>query len=158
MEKQIKHLPDLEATHALGCQFARAIQQILPGDHPWVIYLHGELGAGKTAFARSLISQLGYSGHVKSPTYTLVESYELPKFVVHHFDLYRIFDPRELEFIGIHDYFQANTLCLIEWAERAENNLPLPDLILNLSWEGEGRVVEILGKSTLGKSFLESMA
>ncbi len=112
---------------------------------PCVIFLHGELGSGKTTWARGFLRALGYQGAVKSPSYTLVELYQLPHCQVCHVDLYRINDPMELELIGLREYLDPRTLCLIEWPERAEAVLPAPDLSVRLSHHGAQRKASVHG-------------
>lgn len=98
---------------------------------PLVIYLSGELGAGKTTFTRGFLRGLGYNGAVKSPTYTLVESYQFPNMEIFHFDFYRIHDAEELELIGIREYFHNNAICIIEWPEQARGRIAPADIIVN---------------------------
>ncbi|MDX2429061.1 MAG: tRNA (adenosine(37)-N6)-threonylcarbamoyltransferase complex ATPase subunit type 1 TsaE [Xanthomonadales bacterium] len=106
---------------------------------PLVIWLEGDLGAGKTTFARGLIHALGYAGRVKSPTYGLLEHYQLDSLQVLHMDLYRISDPGELEFLGIEDLLDDQTVLLIEWPDKGGSWLPEADFIFRFSYAGEGR-------------------
>ena len=115
-----------------------------------VVYLDGNLGMGKTTLVRGMLRGLGYSGPVKSPTYTIVEPYELAGIEAFHFDLYRISDAEELEYMGIRDYFKEGALCLIEWAEMGEGVLPKPDLIVHLNLVRHGRSISIEPKTDYG--------
>lgn len=121
------------------------------------IHLLGQLGAGKTAFARGFIQGLGYSGRVKSPTYTLVESYQVAGLTIHHFDLYRLSDPEELEFIGIRDYTGANVVNLIEWPGNGAGVVARADLEIRIDIQGDGRNLRITGQTELGTSLIQQL-
>lgn len=128
-------LPDEVATQEFGGLLAEEL--LFPG----VVYLYGQLGAGKTTLTRAILRQLGYAGAVKSPTYTLVEEYQLGTKKLLHFDLYRLADPEELEFIGVRDYFESDALFMLEWPQRGVGFIPDPDLEIELQLAGEGRKV-----------------
>ncbi len=133
----IIELNDSDETEALGA----ALWKILP--KKCLVYLYGDLGAGKTALMRGLLRQAGHGGAVKSPTYSLVEEYHLPEHRVFHFDLYRLKDPEELEWFGINDYLSQEALCCIEWPQMGEGHLPPADIELKLSHQGHRRIIEI---------------
>lgn len=142
-------LADESATVDLG----GAIAHLLP--RPVVIYLEGDLGAGKTTFSRGLLQGLGHKGAVKSPTYTLVEPYALASGPVFHFDLYRLSDPTELDFLGLADYLEAQAIVLIEWPSRGQGRLPEADMIIGLADDGDsGRIATLTALSPPAISLL----
>lgn len=125
---------------------------------PLIIYLQGDLGAGKTTFARGFINELGYSGKVKSPTFTLVETYDLEQARLYHFDLYRLKDPLELEYIGLRDLIgESDVMCLIEWPEKGGSELSAADLVVSLEYQGESRGVYYQANSTKGQTIIDKL-
>ena len=116
-----------------------------------VIHLSGGLGAGKTTLCRGILRAMGYSGAVKSPTFTLVEPYQVSGSEVYHFDLYRLTDPGELEYIGIDEYFGKNKLCLVEWPEKAFGYLPQHDVDITIDVLGEKRIIGVRSNSQSGE-------
>ncbi|MBE0483594.1 MAG: tRNA (adenosine(37)-N6)-threonylcarbamoyltransferase complex ATPase subunit type 1 TsaE [Bacterioplanes sp.] len=131
--------------------FAAACAPVLQGGG--VVFLQGTLGAGKTTWCRGLIQAMGHKGAVKSPTYTLVEDYWLASGHVYHFDLYRLADAEELEFMGIRDYLNESSLCLIEWAEKGLGVLPDADLVLSIADLGESRRISWQAQSPRGEQW-----
>lgn len=130
-----RFVPDENASAELATEFARVLAP------PCVIYLHGDLGAGKTLFTRAYIHALGFEGYVKSPSYGLLETYEVAGQTVLHLDLYRIEDPEELEFLAIRDLYGENTVLMVEWPDRGEHFLPLPDVVLEFGETDESRFI-----------------
>ena len=124
-----------------------------------IVFMHGNLGMGKTTLSRGILRALGHTAGVKSPTYTLVEPYELESGVrVYHFDLYRLADPEELEYLGVRDYFDGETLCLVEWPEKGQGFLPLPDLDLRIEPDLPGRFLTITANTLRGHQVLASLS
>ncbi|MES9869575.1 MAG: tRNA (adenosine(37)-N6)-threonylcarbamoyltransferase complex ATPase subunit type 1 TsaE [Sedimenticola sp.] len=116
-----------------------------------IIYLEGNLGAGKTTLVRGFLRALGYQGAVKSPTYTLLEPYHLETGDCYHFDLYRLADPEELEYIGIRDLLEERAVLLIEWPEKGVGGLPAADLWVHIHYEGQGRRLELVPETGVGE-------
>lgn len=141
-------LPDAAATEALGARLAAT----LPARA--VVYLEGDLGAGKSTLARALLRALGVAGRIRSPTYTLVERYPVPGGEAAHLDLYRLGDAAELDFLALDELADAARLWLVEWPERGAGHLPPADLVLGLRLEGEGRQARLEPRSALGRQWL----
>ena len=147
------------ANEAATCRLA---EQLLPADPNRLcgltFALSGELGAGKTSFCRAFLRGLGHSGPVKSPTFTLVEPYQVFGLNIFHFDLYRLNSAEELEYMGMDDYFSDTSLCLIEWPERGAGLLPTADLSLHFLHEGEGRRLRLVAGTVSGQAIMREAA
>jgi tRNA threonylcarbamoyladenosine biosynthesis protein TsaE len=145
-------LPDEAATLALGANLA----PVLAGGV--TIWLQGDLGAGKTTLVRGLLRGMGYEGKVKSPTYTLVESYVISGLYLYHFDLYRFADPEEWDAAGFRDYFNSQSVCLVEWPDKAGALLPSPDIEINLAQSGGGRSATLHAGTEAGHRCLRHLS
>lgn len=135
----------------LGAQMAAQIKNLT------LVTLHGPLGAGKTTLVRGLLRGLGHSGAVKSPTFTLVEPYSFAGVDLYHFDLYRLIDPQELAFLGLRDYLDGKGVCVVEWADRAQGVLPLPDVDIMITPIETGRMVQITTLTREAESWLQAL-
>ena len=145
------HLKDEQDTTALGSKIAAIL-------HPGLtLHLVGELGAGKTSLARSILKALGYAGKVKSPTYALVELYTISRLNLYHFDLYRFSSPSEWIESGFREYFNPESICLVEWPEKGGAYIPKPDIRISLDIEGKGRHVRIDATSEAGGQCLKRL-
>jgi tRNA threonylcarbamoyladenosine biosynthesis protein TsaE len=151
MELKTVKVQDERAMEQLGGQLFQAL------DAGMVILLSGELGAGKTTLVRGFLRAMSYTGNVKSPTYTLVEPYEIQGKQVYHFDFYRLNSSQELEYMGIRDYFNANAFCLIEWPQKAQDVIASGDLAIDIEMENPGRKVTIRALSLSGINALQRL-
>lgn len=145
-------LKDEAATLTFASQLADALPEA-----GLTIHLHGDLGAGKTTLVRGLLQSLGHQGNVKSPTYTLVEHYQIADKTVFHFDLYRLADPEELLYLGIEDYLGQPALLLIEWPEQGGDLLPKPDLTVHLRYQPEGRDLTLEAQTAAGQKICDKL-
>jgi tRNA threonylcarbamoyladenosine biosynthesis protein TsaE len=145
-----RFVADEAETVALGAELARLLE---PG---FVVYLNGELGAGKTTLVRGVLRALGFTGRVKSPTFTLVEVYKFSKLYCYHFDFYRFDNPAELDDAGFREYFRADSVCFIEWPEKV-TGLPSADLRININVSAAGRTVEIGSDTETGRRCMEQL-
>jgi tRNA threonylcarbamoyladenosine biosynthesis protein TsaE len=165
-------LPDENATNDLARSVATLVLQTMPDapkpaaslavahDGPTngvAIYLQGNLGAGKTAFARAFLQQCGVKGRIKSPSYALLESYKVSSLYFYHIDFYRFNDPREWEDAGFRDLFRPNAVVLIEWPEKAAGQLPSPDLHISLQYKDEGRTAGLRAETERGQQWLKTL-
>jgi len=147
----VKAVGNEQAVADLAAAFAACVQV------PAVIYLRGDLGAGKTTFARAYIHALGFTGYVKSPSYGLLETYAVGGQKVLHLDLYRIEDPEELEYLALRDLFDHESLLLVEWPDRGGYNLPKPDLVLDFGENDETRFISCRVLSDRGRRLSEKV-
>jgi tRNA threonylcarbamoyladenosine biosynthesis protein TsaE len=149
-----RHVFSVDEMEALGADLARNLQSVR------LIHTHGPLGAGKTTLVRGMLRALGFDAAVKSPTFTLVESYELSKLTLFHFDLYRLQDPEELEFLGIRDYLSPRAMpsvCVVEWAEKAADLLPPPDIDVMIQPVNMGRSLRLVAHTEHGEALLSGL-
>lgn len=149
-EYQIEAIGE-HAMVALGMQFGDALDACGQGS---VVFLQGDLGMGKTTFTRGVLRHFGHQGAAKSPTYTLVEPYQFKQQKVHHFDLYRLGHPEELEYLGIRDYFDGSAINLIEWPNQGAGYLPTVDIELTILPQEHGRTLSFVAKTTMGTAVL----
>jgi tRNA threonylcarbamoyladenosine biosynthesis protein TsaE len=170
MEQRQIRTTDAEQTRRLGFTLGEILlaeRTAASHEQPIVIFLHGELGAGKTTFVSGLLRAIGVTGPVRSPTYTLIEPYEMSTLSLYHLDLYRVADTSELELLALKDILLANTVLLVEWAERAESALPRPDLVIWLRYPAaavgdtgygdQDRFIDIDCRSALGAHLISKL-
>jgi tRNA threonylcarbamoyladenosine biosynthesis protein TsaE len=148
----IVNLPTEQASVAIAQQVAAYLKS------PAILTFSGEIGAGKTTFIRAMLRALGVRSNIKSPTFSLVESYQGLYLPIHHFDLYRIHDESELDYIGFRDYFKNNAICCIEWPEQAPHYLAKPDVRFAFTIKGEGREMQVQAFSERGHEILSCLA
>jgi tRNA threonylcarbamoyladenosine biosynthesis protein TsaE len=153
----MQHILQIKTAIAMQ-NLGKKIARICPDG--MVIYLRGELGAGKTTFVRGFLRGLNYLGRVRSPTFTLIEFYDLPvvKKQIYHFDLYRLNDPDELELLGVRDYFSPHSICLVEWPEKGAEKLAPPDLSIAIDFATDGRTVVLLAKNVRGEEIIRQLS
>jgi tRNA threonylcarbamoyladenosine biosynthesis protein TsaE len=147
-----KEIAGEQAQEAFGGRLAAGLRA------PCVIYLSGDLGTGKTTLVRGILRGLGHRGAVRSPTYTLLEPYALAGFRLFHLDLYRLGDPEELEYLGIRDLLEGDSVLLVEWPERGAGVLPTADLEVRLDHADAGRVLNLTPLTDTGAGLLASIS
>lgn len=152
MQRSRKYLAGSDATIDAGAALARGLAGGM------IVTLSGELGAGKTTLVRGILQGLGWTGAVKSPTYTLVEHYPISSLYLYHFDFYRFDHPTEWEDSGFAEYFRPDALCVIEWPERVQGMLPAVDVALALRYKGEGRELLLEAGTRAGNACLAGFA
>jgi tRNA threonylcarbamoyladenosine biosynthesis protein TsaE len=140
-----------DAMVALGMRFGQVLSATAPGV---TVFLQGDLGMGKTTFTRGIMRHFGHQGATKSPTYTLVEPYQFKQQKVHHFDLYRLGHPEELEYLGIRDYFDGSAINLIEWPDKGRGFLPNADVVLTIHPLERGRKLTFVAQTNMGDGVL----
>jgi tRNA threonylcarbamoyladenosine biosynthesis protein TsaE len=145
-------LSDPEAQVAFGRRLAALLPPRL------VVYLQGDLGTGKTTLTRGLLAGLGHVGAARSPTYTLLEPYELADRRLYHLDLYRLGDPEELEYLGLRDLLAEDAIWMVEWPERGLGVLPPADIRISIAYAADGRHLRISAETALGQAFLDALA
>ena len=150
MTARVLEIRSPEAQEALGAALA------LVRVRPFVVYLEGDLGAGKTTLVRGFLRALGHAGAVRSPTFTLLEPYELASGPVFHLDLYRLADPDELAYLGLRDLVGGKSVVLVEWPERGEGELPAPDLQIVIEHLAEGRRVRLVPVTAAGQAAVDA--
>jgi tRNA threonylcarbamoyladenosine biosynthesis protein TsaE len=148
VERRVASVAEMEA---LGAKLAAQVGNVR------LVNIRGPLGAGKTTLVRGMLHGLGHVGAVKSPTFTLVEPYTFGNLRFYHFDLYRLNDPGEVEFLGVRDYFDGNGVCVVEWAERAQGVLPSPDVDIMIEPTETGRMVRIMTLTPQGDVLLKAL-
>lgn len=149
----IEHwLPDSEAQLAFGARLAARLPPRL------IVYLEGDLGTGKTTLTRGVLAGLGHRGAARSPTYTLLEPYELADRRINHLDLYRLGDPQELEYLGLRDLLAEDAVWMVEWPERGLGMLPLPDLVIAIEYAANGRRLRLSARTASGEAVLNALA
>ncbi|MBV1872444.1 MAG: tRNA (adenosine(37)-N6)-threonylcarbamoyltransferase complex ATPase subunit type 1 TsaE [Gammaproteobacteria bacterium] len=150
-EKITVTLADDTETISWGSKIALTLQK------GGIVYLQGELGAGKTTLCRGILRAYGHAGAVKSPTYTIIEPYELECVNVYHFDLYRMLDPEEWEYLGVDDYFSPENVCLVEWPDKGRDYLPACDVSITLEYLNEGRRMTVESHGQRGGKILQDL-
>ncbi|OOF53825.1 tRNA (adenosine(37)-N6)-threonylcarbamoyltransferase complex ATPase subunit type 1 TsaE [Rodentibacter genomosp. 2] len=156
MNELTQYIPDESTMLRFGKKLAETILKCHT-ERAVILYFNGDLGAGKTTLTRGIVQGLGFQGNVKSPTYTLVEEYNIAGKMIYHFDLYRLADPEELEFMGIRDYFAKDSICLIEWAEKGDGILPPADLLVNIDYYDDARNITLIAQNALGGQIIQQL-